>query len=219
MQSLTKDRKIFAAILITTLCAFVGVWAEQILSWGRPVTGLQISIAVNREQRDDAQFRIDFHNISKADLKLNMGIRLGNDTQYPMAVVLIVTDPHGKTERFGIGAPPIAGRVYPYVLTLPPGATFSIPFGFHRYLGPVQTPTTPVSPHILTLGSYPFGATRYLGPGVYSIRAEFGGTGAGRQGFDCRSVNPKGDCWTGNIISNQLRVELPSYVAAAEFAP
>ena len=96
----------------------------------------------------------------------------------PVGPACLLQVSRGKSERLGVGGPPVAGRVYPYILTLRPGSTSSMPLGFHRYWGPVRTPTTPVDPYILTLGSYRVGSkgTWYLGSGIYSIRVEFGGT-------------------------------------------
>jgi hypothetical protein len=74
-------------------------------------------------------FRITLLNPGRKDLVLNIGMLLANgNKQYASAIELLLTDPRGKTWKFPAGDPgSIAGRIDPFVLPLPAGASFTLP--------------------------------------------------------------------------------------------
>ena len=79
---------------------------------------------------------IEVRNVSAADVTIDIGIMLANGArQYPTAVTLSSRDSAG-TEREGtlIDPPGAAGRVDPFILSLPAGASFRLPLRLSRYM-------------------------------------------------------------------------------------
>jgi hypothetical protein len=88
-------------------------------TWGDVVSGLLMRI--NLDQAESVQvktpkFGVELRNAEESDLSLNLGIMLDNGRkQYPIAIFLNLTD------------------TQPFVLSLPVGATFSMPVDLDKY--------------------------------------------------------------------------------------
>ena len=109
--------------------------------------------------------------------------------QYPTAVFLNLTDAHGKSRRLDlIGPPGVAGRLDTFVLSLPGGATFSMPVDLDKYFAAASK-------------EYDYKPT----PGTYSLEAQFTGRGVPRD-IDLLL----GHYWEGTVKSNRLRFEVPN---------
>jgi hypothetical protein len=156
------------------------------------VSGLQLTIyrePADRVQSKVPNFRVELRNAGESDLILNLGSMLANGRkQYPDAVVLILTDSQGKSQRLKLQGPfYVAGRVDPLVLPIPVGSTFSIPVDLEKY--------------------GPFGSK--LKSGTYSLEAQLTGKGVNQADAN---LDVKGIAlmpyWRGAIASNQLRFEV-----------
>jgi hypothetical protein len=114
---------------------------------GDIVSGLQLTIHLDQEKvgSRDPKFRVELRDAA-AD-----------------AIVLTLRDTHGKSRPLQLREPfPIAGRVDPFVLPLPAGATFSIPVDFDKYL---VMPRPEESDFRLQAGTYTLEA-QFTGKGV-----------------------------------------------------
>ncbi len=139
-------------------------------------------------------FRITLGNAGHMDLVLNIGMLLSNGhRQYPSAIKLLLTDPKGKTWEFSAGEPmSIGGRLDPFVLALPTGATFTLPLKLED----------DVSFRLATADA------RLAGP--CTLKARFAGKGVP---FDQANLDYKGvslmPYWVGTVESNEVRFEAP----------
>jgi hypothetical protein len=167
--------------------------------WGAPVNGLQMAMHLDRTrgtQFRTPKFSVELRNAGEKDLVLNLGSMLANGkSQYPSAVVLTLTDSHGKSRRLELRRPAgVAGRVDPLVLPLPIGARFSIPVDLRNYFAPV-TEEFEIK----------------LKRGAYSIEAQLTGKGVS---YDDANLDMKGlsaiPFWQGTVTSNRIRFEVPS---------
>ncbi|PYU28532.1 MAG: hypothetical protein DMG32_02420 [Acidobacteria bacterium] len=161
---------------------------------GRAVGGLQVAVSFGQDQPEKSTFLIELRNVANNDLTLNLGIMPGNGIQYPTALNLIVTDEQGRVRRLVIGGPPLAGRVFPWVLHLAGGSTFNIPIDF--------VDSTFSIPLVGLLENYPLYPIYKLSPGTYSIQALFIGSRDTIPGIST-------PYWEGTATSNQLRFEVP----------
>ncbi|MFY9803413.1 MAG: hypothetical protein WA211_09780 [Candidatus Acidiferrales bacterium] len=166
---------------------------------GEAVSGLQMTIYRERAASVPGKapkFRIELRDAGENDLVLNLGMMLANGRkQYPDAVVLILTDAQAKSRRLDlIGPGGIAGRVDPFVLPLPAGATFSIPVELDKYWA---------------AESKDFDYK--LKPGAYTLEAQFTGKGVSQQeaNLDVKGIALM-PYWTGTVTSNRLRFEIPN---------
>ena len=195
--------KILGGGLFTSLLLLGGLSAAPQPSpqvWGAAVSGLQMTISLDpaeRGQSKSPKFRVELRNAGENDLILNLGIMLANGKrQYPLAVVLTLTDAQGTSRRLELREPPfVAGRVDPLVLPLPVGSAFSIPVDLDQYWPAAS------------------GEVDYkLRPGTYSLDAQL--TGKGVSHHDA-NLDLKGIAlmpyWQGTITSNTLRVAVPSH--------
>jgi hypothetical protein len=167
-------------------------WKASARTWGDVVSGLQMRI--NLDQAKNVQvktpkFRVELRNAEESDLTLNLGIMLDNGRkQYPTAIFLNLTDTQGKSRRLDlIGPPAVAGRLDTFVLSLPVGATFSMPVDLDKYFAPSSE-------------EYDYKPT----PGTYSLEAQFTGKGVPRD-MDLLL----GHYWEGTVKSNRLRFDVP----------
>jgi hypothetical protein len=100
------------------------------------------------------------------------------------------TDETGKTRRFDLIEPGIAGRLDPLVVPLGIGATLSIPVDLHKYLAAKSMDF-----------DYKLKAGRYF------IEAQFTGTDASDHNNDMAGVGLM-PYWHGTVISNRLQFEV-----------
>jgi hypothetical protein len=188
---------LFASLLVLGgLSAALKPSAE---TWGEAVSGLQMTIYLDRAEGVPSKapkFRVELRNAAQKDLVVNLGMMLANGKmQYPNAVVLVLTDAQGKSRRLDLREPgAIAGRVDPFVLPIPIGATFSIPVDLDKYWA---------------AESKEFDYK--LKPGTYSLEAQFTGRSVSQQeaNLDVKGIALM-PYWTGTVASNQFRFEVLS---------
>jgi hypothetical protein len=188
---------LFASLLVLGgLSAALKPSAE---TWGEAVSGLQMTIYLDRAEGVPSKapkFRVELRNAAQKDLVVNLGMMLANGKmQYPNAVVLVLTDAQGKSRRLDLREPgAIAGRVDPFVLPIPIGATFSIPVDLDKYWA---------------AESKEFDYK--LKPGTYSLEAQFTGRSVSQQeaNLDVKGIALM-PYWTGTVASNQFRFEVSS---------
>jgi len=168
-------------------------------TWGEAVNGLQMSIALDPAKSAPSKtpkFIVALRNAGESDLILNLGFMLGNGkSQYPIAVVLMLTDAQEKSRRLELRGPAIiGGRMDPFVLPIPAGATFSIPADLDKYWAPATQ-------------EFEFD----LNHGAYSIEARFTGKSVSEPDAN---LDVKGIAlmpyWKGTARSNQLRFGVSS---------
>lgn len=166
---------------------------------GEASSGLQMSIYPDQTggaPSTATKFRVELRNAAQKDLLLNLGIMLANGkAQYPNAVILILTDAHGKSRRLDLREPGfIAGRMDPFVVPIPSGARFSIPVDLDKYWA-AQSKEFDYK----------------LSPGTYSLEAQFTGRNVSQQeaNLDVKGIALM-PYWTGIAVSNRLRFEVSS---------
>jgi hypothetical protein len=137
---------------------------------------------------------VELRNVGQNDLVTNLGTMLANGKrQYPSAVALVLTDAQGKSRRLDLRGPwYVAGRVDPFVVPIPVGATFSIPVDLDKYWA---------------AESKEFDYK--LKPGSYSLEAQFNGRSVSQQdpNLDMEGIALM-PYWTGTVTSNQIRFEV-----------
>ncbi len=167
--------------------------------WGAAVNGLQMAMHLDRTkgaQSRTPRFTVELRNAGEKDILLNLGSMLANGkSQYPSAIVLTLSDAHGKSRRLELRGPAgVAGRVDAFVLPIPIGARFSIPVNLRNYWAPV-TEEFEIK----------------LERGAYSIEAQLTGKGIS---YDDANLDMKGlsamPFWQGTVTSNRIRFEVPS---------
>lgn len=202
MKFAKKVRENLLLILIASLSVLGGTSTAlkpSAETWGEAVSGLQMTIYADGAERVRSKvpkFRVELRNAGQTDLVVNLGIMLANGkAQYPNAVVLILTDAQGKSRRLDLREPAaVGGRVDPFVLPIPIGATFSIPVDLDKYWA---------------AESKEFDYK--LNPGTYSLEAQFAGRSVSQQeaNLDVKGIALM-PYWTGTAASNQLRFEVAS---------
>jgi hypothetical protein len=195
----TVHKNLFV-VSVTSLLLLGGLSAAlkpSVETWGEAVSGLQMTICLDQAEGGPSKapkFRVELRNAGQNDLVVNLGMMLANgNRQYPNAVVLALTDAQGKSRRLDLREPAfIAGRMDPFVLPIPVGATFSIPVDLDKYWA---------------AESKEFNYK--LKPGLYSLEAQFTGRGVSQQeaNLDVKGIALM-PYWTGTVASNQLRFEV-----------
>jgi hypothetical protein len=189
-------------VLFASLVVFGGSSARSKSSQkarGEVVSGLEMTMQLNQAELaplKTPKFRVELRNAGDSDLVLNVGVMLANgQKQYPNAVVLTLTDAQGKTRWLTLREPAaVAGRVDPFILPIPAGATFSIPVDLDKYWA---------------AASKDFDYK--LKPGSYSLEAQFTGKGVSQQeaNLDVKGIALM-SYWMGTVTSSRLQFEVPS---------
>jgi hypothetical protein len=202
MKLAKKVHKNLMLVLIASLLVLGGLSAAlkpSAETWGEAVSGLQMTIYLDRAEGVPSKapkFRLELRNAAQKDLVVNLGMMLANGKiQYPNAVVLVLTDAQGESRRLDLREPwAIAGRVDPFVLPIPIGATFSIPVDLDKYWAAESK-------------EFDF----KLKPGTYSLEAQFTGRSVSQQeaNLDVKGIALM-PYWTGTVASNHLRFEVAS---------
>jgi hypothetical protein len=189
----------FSGALLMCLVLLGGLsaaWQPSLQVWGPALSGLQMTIYIDQAETTQSKvpkFRVELRNYGETDLVLNLGAMLGNGRkQYPSAVDLSLTDAQGKSRRLDLVLPPVAGRLDPFILPLPAGATFSVPVVLDKY---IAAATEDVD--------------YKLKPGTYFLEAQFTGIGVSQQDAN---LDVKGIAlmpyWTGTVTSNRVQFEV-----------
>ena len=141
------------------------------------------------------KLRLEFRNPGPDDLVLNIGTMLANGKkQYPEAIILVITDSRGTFHEMGFAGGPwaIGGRVDPFVLPLPAGATFSLPVDLEK--------------------ASAADGSKYRFDGSYTIEARFIGkaviSATTRSSLQDGVLMP---FWTGRVTSNRLHFEVATH--------
>ncbi len=180
--------KLAGHAFITSLLLTAGAQASA-----EVVNGLQMSIRLDKAASAAIPgFRVDLHNAGESAVVLNLGVMLANGRrQHPNALVLTITDSHGKSRQFNLREPYVViGRMDPLVVPLPAGSTFSLPVDLHNYWAAASQEFD----YKLTPGTYTIGV-QFPGKGVSSVNSDVEGL----------ALMPY---WTGTLTSNQLRFEV-----------
>ena len=202
MELPRRVHKNLLVVLVASLLLLGGLSAAQkptTQTWGEAVGGLQMAIYLDQAEGVPSKapkFRVEFRNVGQNDLVVNLGKMLANGKrQYPNAVVLTLTDAQGKSRRLDLREPfVIGGRVDPFVVPIPVGATFSLPMDLDKYWA---------------AASKEFDYK--LKPGTYSLETQFTGRSVSQQeaNLDVKGIALM-PYWTETVTSNQLRFEVSS---------
>ena len=181
-----------AGALLPAGAAFAAEPSPQ--AWGEASDGLQMRIEPESSRTAVPTFRVAFRNSGDRDLVVKLGITLANGAkQYPNAVVLMLTDAQGKSRQLDPIEPAfVAGRLDPFILLLPVGATFSVPINLAKY----WAATSREWEYKLTAGTYTLEA-HFTGASVSGPEANLDVQGISLMPF-----------WKGTIASNRLRFEV-----------
>ena len=87
--------------------------------------------------RINTVFKLEFRNLAATPLRLNVGFKLGNGEEH--STVRFTVKVGDKTQNLE-DTFSIHGRIYPWVVTLPPAATYSTTLDLNRYVPRVQSP-------------------------------------------------------------------------------
>lgn len=155
---------------------------------GQRVTNENQSRPSGKCASETPKFGVELRNAEESDLTLNLGIMLDNGRkQYPIAILLNLADTQGNSRRLDLIEPAgVAGRLDPFVLSLPVGATFSMLVDLDKYFAPSSE-------------EYDYKPT----PGTCSLEAQFTGKGVPRD-MDLLL----GHYWEGTVKSNRLRFDV-----------
>ena len=158
---------------------------------GRSVEGIVLCLS-RSEQPDDAILEV--RNTGTEDAVLRLG-EIVVARQYPTAITLALTDAKGKQHNAEVGEPTgvISGRILPFVVPLPRGASLKLPLRISKSIW------------------YASGQLEDFEPDPkkrYSLRAQFTGKGvsqaeAGGPDFAGIALTRY---WTGAVISNTVAI-------------
>ncbi|HYH65179.1 MAG TPA: sigma-70 family RNA polymerase sigma factor [Urbifossiella sp.] len=168
------------------------------VAWGKAEGGVRLGL----RPAGPTRLSVVVENVGPADAVLNLGIMLANGkTQFPTAVRLAVTDAAGKSRTFVRRVGGIAGRVDPFVVPLPAGGQYILPFALADLID-ADNPGTP------------------LAPGAYKVAAEFTGEKVARTNADSGGLALM-PYWTGTLRSGAVDVVVPAVppLAAGPEAP
>ena len=147
-----------------------------------------------REETSHLLFSVELHSIGSEPLVLNVGMMLANGKQqYADRIHLLLAGPDNKLLHLEMTGPGVvAGRIDPMVLTLPAGATFSLPVALSQYSAAAEK--------VWKLD---------LKPGRYSLQAEYTGVGVPQQAanLDMQGIAVM-PFWTGTVRSNVLSISV-----------
>jgi hypothetical protein len=167
-------------------------------SWGPAEKQLSIGIVLtvtNVTVKSPSEILICFKNVSKEDVVLNLGITLANGkVHHPTGLELVLTEYDGGTNRFQyIPLGGIAGRVDPFVVPLPAGATFQI--------------CCPLKSFIQNNSNRWPGLMR---PGQYRLAATFTGKVVNKEDANIDMVGLSLiQYWTGKAHSGEISISIP----------
>jgi hypothetical protein len=133
----------FTAIASFSLCVCAAAGDEQkALPAGKPVDGLQVRLHLPRAEKGEKpprHFQVTIENAGDRDLNVKLGFSLNNGrSHYPGALKLNVHKAGEKPRTFDytnhMGG--VAGRVDPFVVPLPAGASYTLRCSFDDFVDP-----------------------------------------------------------------------------------
>jgi hypothetical protein len=169
----------------------------------RAADGLELSIAqIGLVKPGVPNLRVTFRNLSDQEINLNLGT-IGGHGQRPCKLdnreitcsfnfELNVTEAGGATRKFKFrGADYVAGRLDPYLVSVPAHSTQAIELGIDQFWAP---------------DSENYQSLR-LGPGKYDISLRFAGRAPRTINLDQPYIKQM-SFWEGNLTSNTLPVAI-----------
>jgi hypothetical protein len=175
-------------ISTTTLCQSTQQPPEKC---GSPANGIALCLSPSEERNGVI---LEIKNIGPTDAVLNLGIMLANAKQYPRAVTLLVIDSEGRQHYADLAEPTfIAGRVDPFIVPLPDGASLRLPLHLPKYFYFTAT-------HVIA--EFKADPTKH-----YTVQAQFTGRGVDQA---TANLDVKGIAlmpfWTGTVNSNNIEI-------------
>jgi hypothetical protein len=188
------------ALTLASICPTISSLAvpQNTASAKKTTRGLELVLERDDWLKSEAGlpgFRVTLLNAGSDDLILNIGILLANgNKQYADAISFLLTDSAGKTWDFTVKTPgAITGRVDPFVLPLPAGASYTLPLPLNdnRFFDPLNVGGT-------------------LKGGTCTIKARYTGRGVSfpQANLDYKAVSLM-PYWIGTVESNEVRFEAP----------
>jgi hypothetical protein len=158
---------------------------------GRPVAGIALCLSWSAEPGAMLEVR----NAGPKDAVLNLGIMLANGArQYSTAITLVLTDAEGKGHHAELAEPAgvTSGRLDPFIVPLPSGASLKLPV------------------HISKCLWYASGHIEDFEPDPkkhYTVQAQFTGKGVSQAeaNLDVKGIALM-PYWTGAVVSNTVAI-------------
>lgn len=167
----------------------------------QPPTGtLQIKLVREDMQSVRPLFRVELHNETARPLILDLGMNVGGK-DYAGEIKFSLTDASGRTRHLVKRDPGyVAGRMWPYIVTIPGGGTFALPaIDLIDYLS--------YEPKIAVLA---------LPVGQYSLTAEYRGHNPNDDFIPAPGQPPfhqyTQEFWIGTVRSNAVAFTLTSSI-------
>jgi hypothetical protein len=172
-------------LLLATFSLTSNCLAADSVEWGQPVNGLRMSVSATIEGGTVSQFGVTIQNVGDKDVSVTIGSSSGVSS---LAPTIFITSPDGKEWRMSHPDIPLAGRVFPLVVPLVSGASYTVVLAPTSIYGTLD-------------GTHTF--AQFM-PRIDRVRAELDLSGR----WACESperfafwVFP---CWQGKLISNRL---------------
>jgi hypothetical protein len=141
------------------------------------------------------QLAVALENVGKSDIVLNLGVLLANGKkQLPTAVRLTLLDAANKKHILKGNLGGVAGRVDPFVVPLPAGCRYTLPYALGESAEDDQAQRSARLP-----------------PGRYRATAEFTGESVTRRGTN-RDMTGLAlmRYWTGTVSSGEVTLTVPA---------
>jgi hypothetical protein len=156
---------------------------------GIPVAGIALCLSRSEEPGGGT---LEVRNTGPKDAVLNLGIMRANGArQYPTAITLVLTDAEGRQHHVELTEPAlVGGRVDPFIVPLPTGASFELPLRLSKY------------------AFYPSGDLKDFRPDPkqrYTVQAQLTGKGVSRAeaNLDVKGIALM-PYWAGAVASNAV---------------
>ena len=180
----------FGAVLLAILSAAFaqGHGSSPARKCGEVVAGIELCLS---RSADLGGATLEIRNAVSTDALLNLGVMLWV-RQYPTAITLVLKDTKGKEHHAELAEPGgvIGGRILPFVVPLPSGASLKLPVRISKCLW------------------YASGRLEDFEPDPqkhYSLRAQFTGKGVSQTDPDFKGLTLM-PYWTGTAVSNTVSI-------------
>jgi hypothetical protein len=179
-----------AVVLVFLTASAFGQQPTSTRQCGTPVGGVALCLSRSAEP---GGVTLELRNTGPKDAVLNLGIMLANGArQYPTAITLMLTDAEGKEHHAELAEPAgvIGGRLDPFIVPLPSGASLKLPVRISKCLW------------------YASGQLEDFRPDPtkrYRVQAQFTGKGVNQAeaNLDMKGIALM-PYWTGILVSNTV---------------
>jgi len=123
-----------AVVLVFLTASAFGQQPTSTRQCGTPVEGVALCLS---RSAGPSGVTLELRNTGTKDAVLNLGIMLANGArQYPTAITLLSTDAEGKEHHAELDEPAgvIGGRLDPFIVPLPSGASLKLPVHISKCL-------------------------------------------------------------------------------------